>query len=91
MFRMFRLWRVAGQDLSLLWFALRHPNRPVWLLPIAALLGLYALEPANFAMPVIGFVDDLVLLPLMLHWVVKFLPSNIRSGFGSRACSVKRA
>ena len=30
MFRLFRLWRLAGQDLGLLWYALKHPaRRPV--------------------------------------------------------------
>jgi hypothetical protein len=57
------LWRVGRQDLRLLWFALRHPNRPAWLLPIAALLGLFALEPANFAIPMMRAIADLLLLP----------------------------
>jgi len=81
MFRLLRLWRLGGHDLRLLWFALRHSRRPVWLLPVAAALGLYALEPLNFAMPVFGFFDDFVLLPLILHWVIKFLPPEILSSF----------
>lgn len=72
------LWRVSRSDLRLLWFALRHPARPAWLLPVAILLGLYALSPFNFAMPVLGAVDDLVLVPLALHWLVKLLPPAIR-------------
>ena len=81
MFRLFRLWRLSSRDLRLLWFSLRHPNRPVWLLPIAALLGVYALDPLNLAVPVLGFVDDLILLPLMLHSLVKFIPADIRFGY----------
>jgi uncharacterized membrane protein YkvA (DUF1232 family) len=81
MLRLFRLWRVAGQDLGLLWYALKHPGRPIWLLPVAAVLGLYALDPANFALPLLGAVDDLVLLPLLLHGVAKLLPAEIRFGF----------
>jgi uncharacterized membrane protein YkvA (DUF1232 family) len=64
---------------------MRHPNRPVWLLPIAALLGVYALDPLNLAMPVLGFVDDLVLLPLILHGLVRFIPADIRSGYEHRS------
>ena len=85
MIRLFRLWRLAGRDLHLLWFALRHPSRPLWLLPAAAVLTFYALEPLNFAMPFLGFVDDLVLLPLVLHWLVKFLPADIRDAFEYRS------
>jgi len=68
----------------LLWFALRRPNRPLWLLPAVVLLGLYALEPANFAIPVLGVVDDVILLPLALHILVRCLPAEIRHGFSRR-------
>lgn len=85
MLRLLRLWRLGGRDLSLLWYALRHPNRPIWLLPVLALLGIYAVEPANFAIPVLGVIDDLVLLPLLLHGVAQFLPAEIRTGFERRA------
>ena len=84
MIRLFRLWRLGRQDLRLLWFALRHRSRPVWLWPAAAFLTLYALDPANFAIPLLGLVDDFVLLPLVLHLLLKFLPSDIRAGFGQK-------
>lgn len=80
--RFLLLWRVARQDLRLLWFALRHPQRPVWLLPAAALLALFALEPANFALPLVGAIDDLVLLPIVLHALVALLPPEVRAAFG---------
>jgi uncharacterized membrane protein YkvA (DUF1232 family) len=85
MFRFLRLWRLAGRDLRLLWFALLHRDRPIWLWPAAAVLGLYTLEPGNFLIPVLGFVDDLVLLPLLLHLMVTFLPTEIRESFGRRS------
>jgi uncharacterized membrane protein YkvA (DUF1232 family) len=80
--RLLLLWRVGRHDLRLLWFALRHPNRPLWLLPVAGLLALFALEPANFALPLLGAVDDLVLLPILLHALVGFLPTEVRASFG---------
>jgi uncharacterized membrane protein YkvA (DUF1232 family) len=69
--RIFRLWRMSRNDLRLLWQALRHPNRPTWLLPATLALGFFALEPFNFAIPVLGVVDDLFLLPLLLHGLAK--------------------
>src|ERR1700679_2619526 len=65
--RIFRLWRMSRNDLRLVWRLLRHPHRPRWLLPATLALGFFALEPFNFAMPVLGVVDDLFLLPLLLH------------------------
>lgn len=85
--RIFALWRVvAGQDLRLLWFAVRHEERPGWLLPALAGLALFAMEPANFALPVLGVVDELVLVPLVLHGMANLLPVPVLDGFArSRA------
>jgi uncharacterized membrane protein YkvA (DUF1232 family) len=86
--RLLRLWRLGATDLRLLWFALRHPHRPLWLLPAVMLLAMYALEPFNFVVPLLGVVDDFVVLPLILHIVVQFLPLEIRTGYGLK--SVRR-
>jgi uncharacterized membrane protein YkvA (DUF1232 family) len=85
MIRLYRLWRIGATDLRLLWFALRHPSRPVWLLPLVAILTVYALDPLNFAIPLLGVVDDLVAIPLLLHVLLKFLPIEIRHGFSPRS------
>ena len=75
------LWRLSRNDLQLLWFAAKHPLRPAWLIPAAAALTLYALLPLNFAIPVLGLVDDLVVVPLALHWLLKLLPQQIKEHF----------
>lgn len=69
--RIFRLWRLTGGDLRLLWAALRHPNRPSWLIPATLALLILALDPFNFAIPILGVVDDLFLLPWLLHGLAK--------------------
>jgi uncharacterized membrane protein YkvA (DUF1232 family) len=84
MLRLFRLWRRSARDLRLLVYALSHPDRPLWLWPAALVIGFYALEPFNFAIPLVGAVDDLVLLPLLLHALLLLLPTHIRSSFGER-------
>jgi uncharacterized membrane protein YkvA (DUF1232 family) len=75
------LWRMSKGDLRLLWFALKHDARPGWLLPVTGLMALYAIAPFNLAIPVLGVVDDMVLLPLALHYVLKLLPLPITQGF----------
>ncbi len=85
MFRLLKLWKTGGRDLRLLWFALRHPARPGWLWPAALILLAYALDPFNFAIPALGVVDDLILLPLIVHLVVSWLPSRIRNGYEASA------
>ena len=80
MIRLLRLWRMVGRDLQLLWFALGHPRRPSWLVPAMVLLALYALDPVNFALPFVGAVDDFVIIPMLLHLLLRLLPGDIRSG-----------
>jgi uncharacterized membrane protein YkvA (DUF1232 family) len=80
--RLFRLWRLSGQDLRLLLMALRNPNRPRWLIPASIALGFFALDPFNFAIPFLGIVDDVFLLPLLLRALAKLAAA---SGSGPRA------
>jgi uncharacterized membrane protein YkvA (DUF1232 family) len=70
--RLFRLWRLGARDLRLVWTALRHPNRPRWLIPATIALAFFALEPFNFAIPFLGIVDDVFVLPLLLRLLAKF-------------------
>jgi uncharacterized membrane protein YkvA (DUF1232 family) len=74
-----------------MWLALRHPSRPIWLLPAAVLLGLYAIDPLNFAIPALGFIDELVLVPLILHGLVMLLPAGIRGDLENSIAARRRA
>jgi uncharacterized membrane protein YkvA (DUF1232 family) len=78
---LFILWRMSKADLRLLWFALKHHDRPRWLLPASIGLALYAIAPFNLAVPVLGVVDDMVLVPLVLHYLLKLLPPHVLHGF----------
>lgn len=89
--RLFRLWRLGREDLRLLFYALRHPLRPAWLLAATVLMLAYAIEPLNFALPLLGFVDDFVLLPLVLHALLGLLPPEIRAGYMRSRMPVVRA
>jgi uncharacterized membrane protein YkvA (DUF1232 family) len=84
MFRLFRLWRLGAREIPLLWFALKHPGRPAWLWPAVVLVAFYALEPFNFAIPMLGAVDELILVPLVLHLLVKMIPAQIRRDFAGK-------
>lgn len=76
----FILWRTSKRDLRLAWFALRHPARPVWLIPALALLAIYSVSPLSYAIPPLGVVDDLVVVPMALHLLLKLLPPQVRAG-----------
>jgi hypothetical protein len=39
----------------------------------------FAFEPLNFALPLVGVVDDLVLLPLLLRGLAKLAAGTVRN------------
>jgi uncharacterized membrane protein YkvA (DUF1232 family) len=78
------MWRMSKADLRLLWFALKHQDRPVWLLPASIALALYVIAPFNLAIPVLDVVDDMVLVPLVLHTLLKLLPLHVLQSFTNR-------
>ena len=57
--------------------SLDEPGKPTGNLQLL----LYALAPFNFVVPILGAVDDMVLIPLALHYVLKLLPGPITQGF----------
>jgi uncharacterized membrane protein YkvA (DUF1232 family) len=81
------LWVLVRGDARRLWFALRHPDAPGWLKAASALLVLYLLSPVDLlpdALPVLGLADDLVLLPLAVHWLLSRLPAGLRAELDRR-------
>jgi len=82
------LWSVIRGDARLLWFALKHPLAPGWLKPAVALMVIYVLSPVDLlpeAIPLLGVVDDLVLVPLAISFIAKRLPAALRADFARRA------
>lgn len=85
--RLSLLWTVIRGDARLLWRALKHPLSPGWLKPAVALLVLYVLSPVDFipdVIPVLGLVDDVVLLPLAIRFILDRLPARVRDDIAGR-------
>ena len=81
------LWTVLRGDARQLWFALRHPNAPRWLKVGTALIALYLFSPIDLipeVLPVIGVMDDLILVPLAIRWLLKRLPPEIAQDVANR-------
>lgn len=86
--RLSALWVVVKGDLKLLWFALQHPQSPAWLKLGVVGLGLYFLMPVDIipdVIPGLGMVDDLVIIPLAVRWLLKKLPAHVREEAERRA------
>lgn len=85
--RLTLLWSVVRGDARQLWFALRHPAAPGWLKVGTALIALYLLSPVDIVpdwLPVIGVLDDLVLVPLAIRWLLRRLPPDVADAAARR-------
>ena len=81
MFAAIRQWaRRIKQDAVMLWFAYKDPRTP-WLPRFISMLAVaYALSPIDLIpdfVPVLGFLDDAVLLPAMIWLAVRLLPAEV--------------
>jgi uncharacterized membrane protein YkvA (DUF1232 family) len=78
--RLTLLWTVVRGDARHLWFALRHPAAPTWLKVGTAFIVLYVLSPIDLIpdfIPVLGVMDDVVLVPLAIRFLLKRLPAEL--------------
>jgi uncharacterized membrane protein YkvA (DUF1232 family) len=68
------------QDTVMLWFARRHPDTPLLAKLLCVLTVAYALSPIDLIpdfVPVLGLLDELILLPFMIWLAVRMLPSQV--------------
>ena len=80
--RLSMLWTLFKGDARLLWLALRHPQAPGWLKLGTLGIVAYLISPIDLipdAIPVLGVMDDLVLVPLAVRWLYRRLPAGMRA------------
>ncbi len=68
------------RNLHALWFAARHPGVPILAKLVIGLVVAYALSPIDLVpdfIPVLGWLDDLVLVPLGLWLAIRLIPAGI--------------
>ncbi|WP_420839554.1 YkvA family protein [Dechloromonas hankyongensis] len=72
--------RQLKQQTLTVYFAARDPRTPWFVRVLALLVAAYALSPIDLIpdfIPVIGYLDDLLLLPLGIALVVRLTPPEI--------------
>ena len=63
-----------------LWRAFWHPETPVVLKAATLFAAFYLVSPIDLIpdfIPFAGWIDDLVLVPLMVSWIVRYLPPHV--------------
>jgi uncharacterized membrane protein YkvA (DUF1232 family) len=68
------------RDGTTLWFAAKHPATPWYAKALGLFVVAYALSPIDLIpdfIPVLGYVDDVLLLPVLIWLAVKLLPAEV--------------
>ncbi len=63
-----------------LWFACKHPRTPWYAKALGLFVVAYALSPIDLIpdfIPVLGYVDDVILLPVLIWLTVRLLPHEV--------------
>jgi uncharacterized membrane protein YkvA (DUF1232 family) len=80
--------RVLRRDTYALWIAYRDPRTP-WLSRIIVLLVVaYALSPIDLIpdfIPVLGYLDDLIILPMGLWLAIRLIPPQVMADARTKA------
>jgi uncharacterized membrane protein YkvA (DUF1232 family) len=76
------------RDLVALWIAARDPRVPWYAKVLCAAIAAYALSPIDLIpdfIPVLGYLDDVILLPLSILLAVRLIPANLMVEFRAEA------
>lgn len=72
--------REIKKDIGALYFAYKRPDVPFYAKLVSILVVGYALSPIDLIpdfIPVLGYLDDLILLPLGITFAIKLIPEQI--------------
>ncbi|MDH2325955.1 YkvA family protein [Cereibacter sp. SYSU M97828] len=89
-----KLW--AGRlrrDVVALWIAARDRRTPLAAKLVAGFVAAYALSPIDLIpdfIPVLGFVDDLIVLPLGIALVLRMIPPALMDEFRNTATAMTK-
>jgi uncharacterized membrane protein YkvA (DUF1232 family) len=84
--------RTIKRDVIALWIAARDPRVPWYAKALAMAVAAYALSPIDLIpdfVPVLGYLDDLLIVPLGILLAVKLIPVAQMAEFRARAATVE--
>ena len=72
--------RKLKTDIPALFLALKDKETPIVAKVLAGITVAYALSPIDLVpdfIPVLGYLDDVILLPMLIVVTIKFIPENV--------------
>ncbi|WDR06101.1 YkvA family protein [Devosia rhodophyticola] len=80
--------KAIKRDVIAIWLAARDPRTPWTARILAATIAAYALSPIDLIpdfIPVLGYLDDLLIVPLGILAVIKLVPGALMAEFRQTA------
>jgi uncharacterized membrane protein YkvA (DUF1232 family) len=89
-----RSWaRNIKRDVLAVWIAARDPRTPWYAKALATAVAVYALSPIDLIpdfIPVLGYLDDLILVPIGIVIVIRLIPADLMAEFRREALLMER-
>lgn len=82
--------KIIKRDVIALWLAARDRRVPWYAKLLAGAVAAYALSPIDLIpdfIPVLGYLDDLVIVPLGILAAVRMIPADVIADLRSRAAT----
>ncbi len=80
-------------DIPALFLALRRRDTPLTAKVVAAITIVYALSPVDLIpdfIPVLGYLDDLIILPALIALTVRLIPRSVFDECRSEAAGMRK-
>jgi uncharacterized membrane protein YkvA (DUF1232 family) len=68
------------RNILVLWFALKNPKTPFLARAVAFITVTYTLSPIDLIpdfIPVLGYIDDIILIPILVWITLKLVPDDV--------------
>lgn len=91
MLQRLKIWAASfKREVMTLWFVCRDPRTPWYARVLTMLIVAYALSPIDLIpdfIPVLGYLDELILLPAGIYLVLKLVPADTLADARAKAQS----
>jgi len=81
------------RDVHAVWLAARDPRTPLLAKVLALIVAAYAVSPIDLIpdfIPIIGYLDDLIIVPLGIMLVVRLIPAEVMREHRETAAQASR-
>ena len=74
------LWQFLKREAAMVWLLLRNPNAPLAAKVVAVAAALYLFSPLDFVtdlIPLLGWIDDAIIVSALLSLAYRLLPAEL--------------